>query len=311
VSLPRSCLSMSSRLILQMIPQVSKPMLLKIIFRTIILLLVVFQIETLAQSKMIEQCYNTKGEVVKNKSDAEYCVVGKQVKRLPKPPRFGDSTLTYVDTVKAYYKSGALKYTRYYSDSSTVEGPFVELFENGKTKEKGFYKNDKKYGLAFYSDESGRQRSVLRYDGKETFDENGFLIVSYWDSSGNMLVKNGDGKCICTLVSGRTEIGNVVKGKRDSVWNEYSDAKLILTEKYEAGKLIYGERLDTGEPVRYTDRQQQPEFIGGYEADIVYKSKSKVSRAGKAGWHSGDRICFICRHKDRRTNRRESCQICS
>jgi TonB family protein len=77
-----------------------------------------------------------------------------------------------------------------------------------------------------------------KYAGKK--GENLSKLISYWDSLGNQLVKDGQGYCSCIFGSGNgldeVQKGKIVDGERDSTWNFFTRTGLkIKREHYKNG----------------------------------------------------------------------------
>jgi TonB family protein len=251
------------------------------IARTIFLFLTITSTWSFAQ-ELSKECFTGFGKLT-SEDQSEYCVVGKHVRRLEQ--RLVNETIvtdtvdSFIDTVKAYYvKSKSPKFFKIYDKQGYAEGDFVEYYANGKIKESSKYRHGRRVGKIFYFHPTGEKKSIIEpYDnvGPGVFSGvTDLKIMDYWDSLGNQLVTKGNGHCNCYLQSGRREVGKVVNGLRDSVWNEYSGDTLILTEHYDYGLFVEGVRYHEGETYYYKSYEAQPEYPGGFQAMMKHIAKN-------------------------------------
>lgn len=229
--------------------------------------------------ELSKECFNKTG-TLDEEANSEYCVIGKKVLRIDlNEAGYTDTVETYIDTVRAYYTTIIkIKFIKLYDAEGYQDGNFVEYFANGKTKERGSYKNDRRTGYitSFYP--SGKRQSTLQYlpeRGEVShWPQIDFKILDYWDSAGVQLVTRGNGRCQCAFLSGRREVGKVVNGLRDSLWSEYSCDTLVLMEHFASGKLIEGVRYYNGKALKYTKFESFPEYKGGYESMMNHIKKN-------------------------------------
>lgn len=218
--------------------------------------------------------FNIEGEVT-TQERSNYFVIGKNVWWLDNN---SDTVLSYIDTVRAYYtQSKALKFIKIYDRKGIQNGEFIEYHPNRKIKKRGTKVDGRNIGFVmdYYSD--GRHRSTIQFfsEQKDITDcpETNFKILNYRDTTGNEIVKMGNGHCICKFESGRTEIGKVLDGFRDSIWSEYSKDTLILQEHYNRGILVQGVRYHKGSAYKYSTCTEFPSIIGGPEAMLTFLRK--------------------------------------
>jgi TonB family protein len=185
----------------------------------------------------------------------------------------------YVGTVKAYYtESNKLKSTLLYVKGER-QGSFTEYYENGALKEKGVYVDDKKAGNDSSWHVNGQLQKILSYytvDREYGWKESKFLIVDYWDASGNQLVKSGNGNCVCLLseIKPFREEGKVVSGKKDQLWKAFSGDTLTYEEQYKVGEFVKGVSYRKGQTYPYTEVQQMAEMPGGVQALMKFLVKN-------------------------------------
>ncbi len=237
-----------------------------------IYLLVLYLIPAIAYSQeYITVCYDADRKVVAE-SAGDYCIIGKS-----KIDSYGDTVLAYTDTVAAYYvKERSRKFVRLY-DKGLQHGPYEEYYTSGKIKEKGAYVEGFKNGLISYYYPDGKNHYTATHTSD--FDrgiEVGYTVETYYDSTGNQLVKDGKGQCKCTFddESGLLLQGEVKFGNRNGIWTGFRNDTLQFRENYEGGKLRSGESYEGGRVFRYTKLQAMPEFTGGYEAMYVFIRKN-------------------------------------
>jgi TonB family protein len=220
---------------------------------------------------LIWDCYDSTDKLVPD-SLSEYCVVGKKILRVDRKLNgISDTVATYTDTVRAYFAGGdnKLKFLRIYNTEGYQHGNYVEFYRSGKLKERGSSQYGKNFGYVTRFHPNGKTWSTLQFFSEKEkisdLEEADFRIMTYNDSSGVSLVKSGNGFCRCILLSGRTEVGKVVDGLRDSIWNEYSGDTLVLQEYYQAGKFVEGTRFYKGRKIKYRKYNEGPAFSQGEE----------------------------------------------
>lgn len=243
----------------------------------------------LAAQEYQTEFFNEAGKVT-TQEGSNYFVIGKNVWWLDKN---SDTVLSYVDTVRAYYtQSKNLKFIRIYDPKGFQNGAFIEYYPNGKVKKRGTKIDGRNSGFVtdYYSD--GTQRSITQFFDEQNdisdWTDTNFKILSYKDTAGNEIVMKGNGYCICQFESGRTEIGKVVDGFRDSIWSEYSKDTLVLQEHYNRGLLVQGVRYYKGSAYKYTALNEPASIVGGPEAMLNFLKKNlryplSARRQGIAG----------------------------
>ena len=100
-------------------------------------------------------------------------------------------------------------------------------------------------------------------------------VAAIWDSTGRQTVKDGTGQAMYqTRVTSHadttrrtllTEQGTYEKSFKQGIWTgRYADGSYVYEEQYDKGVCQSGKaRTNSGDTVRYTSVNQQPEFAGG------------------------------------------------
>lgn len=100
-------------------------------------------------------------------------------------------------------------------------------------------------------------------------------VTAHWDSTGRLLVDKGNGRAFyaetvssladTTQLTRYEERGTYEDGLKQGVWTgRYADNSYFYEERYDKGICQGGKSITAGEDtVRYSVRDQQPEFIGG------------------------------------------------
>lgn len=183
----------------------------------------------------------------------------------------------YVDTVKTFYTSSNTLRSRVIYREGYREGPYNGYHVNGKLKEKGFYKKGQKTGYVIYWTDEGAVKQTLQYFYREKFAlSDSFKIISYRDSSGQEIVKNGFGYFNGDLLeTGLIEKGKVVSGYRDSVWHINTGDSVMSLEVYRKGVFISGESVYNGKRFAYEKIVEQAEFPGHVQAMYKFLQKNQ------------------------------------
>ncbi|MGF7215729.1 TonB family protein [Spirosoma lacussanchae] len=181
------------------------------------------------------------------------------------------------------------------------QGRVADVDETGTLVRQAFYNNGERVGyqLDYYSNGLVAQRSDDA-NGLYVFNAwhpNGQIkqiwtvdkpkpgtpkspdqVMAYWDSTGRQLVNEGNGSGSFTeLVQSKNdstrqtlfiEEGAYAGGLREGRWiGHYADGSYFYEERYEKGICQAGKAITAGQDtVRYTQREQQPEFAGGMQA---------------------------------------------
>jgi membrane associated rhomboid family serine protease/antitoxin component YwqK of YwqJK toxin-antitoxin module len=175
-------------------------------------------------------------------------------------------------------------------------GAVRDYYNNGTIQMKGAYKDDKRDGVfRYYSDHRTYTSVGLYRDDKsfgkwETFHDNGkieseiffnnsYFLKSLWDSIGNQLVIDGNGRDMRRYPDGviATE-GEYRYGLKEGYWyGRHPTGEMYYEENYNRGRLISGQsRTLDGETFIYDATSLLPMPQDGYEKFEEYvKSETK------------------------------------
>lgn len=178
-------------------------------------------------------------------------------------------------TVQDYFKNGKLKMTAkslsrdYYPKLS---GACIEFFPNGKRKSIKTYQDGKPLGDAFEYFPNGKPYLTGNYnkDGK-------FIISSCNDSTGKVLVENGNGHCIRYDYNFKQIYaeGNIVDGLEEGEWHGMLDDSANYMCNYEKGVSKGGVTYDkSGKRYTFTTGIIEPQFKGGTEEFYKFLAKN-------------------------------------
>ena len=92
-----------------------------------------------------------------------------------------------------YTYSGLLKLEKHYLNQDKTS--HFEYNNYGRLISKGVYNNEEKHGLWIYYNEDGSNQMEI-FHNADPFEDN--LLMSYWDTLGNQLIKDGTGKITYT-----------------------------------------------------------------------------------------------------------------
>ncbi len=181
--------------------------------------------------------------------------------------------------VKEYYKSGKLRMEGTINDKLMEKrhGQFVHYFENGKKETVENYIDGRLFGGYQEWYENGGQRLEADY---QLFDKNDpgkplLKITSFWDKSGKMTAKEGNGTFEVREVN-YISSGPVKDGFMDGEWSGKGIYKNItFTEKYAQGRLVSGTSIDPdGNVHQYTKLNEQPSSRKGIDQFYKYVAKN-------------------------------------
>jgi membrane associated rhomboid family serine protease/antitoxin component YwqK of YwqJK toxin-antitoxin module len=183
-------------------------------------------------------------------------------------------------------------------------GPVRDFYNGGDVQMKGMYKGNKRDGVFLYYSDRRKYISAGRYvDDKafgkwQTFHENGrlasevyynnsYFVKNLWDSLGNQLVVDGNGREIERYPNGviATE-GEYHHGLKDGYWyGRHPDGSMYYEEHFSRGRLLTGRsRTLAGETFIYDESSLFPMPEGGFEIFSAYlKGESKESGTDDLG----------------------------
>lgn len=180
-----------------------------------------------------------------------------------------DSGSTFYN-VTEYYKDKTIRFVGKSSKPNIVvyEGQCRHYYPSGKKMDLANYKAGLRDGDSYEYYKNGKLYLHKTYAaGKE------LLVLDCVDSTGNVLLKNGNG----THIIYNNEFKNIIEqgpikdGLKNGEWKgetHYNPSnKLTFTEEYNAGQLVAGKSVDAdGITYNYTQREIQPAFKGGLTA---------------------------------------------
>jgi hypothetical protein len=172
----------------------------------------------------------------------------------------------------AYYRIG-------FRDSlGRWNGPVRDFYATGSIQMKGSYIADKRDGVfLFYSDHNtyvsaGRYHNDESIGKWETFHDNGrlasevyynngYFLKNLWDSVGNKLVSNGDGRDLERYPNGVVAVdGEYKNGHKEGRWyGRHQNGDLYFEEVYNDGRLVSGKsRTAEGQTFVYDETSLFP-----------------------------------------------------
>lgn len=178
-------------------------------------------------------------------------------------------------------------------------GPVRDFYKDGDVQMKGMYKSNKRDGVFLYYSDHTTYRSAGRFvDDKafgkwQTFHDNGklasevyynnfYFVKNLWDSLGNQLVVDGNGREIQRYPNGvvATE-GEYHHGLKEGYWyGRHPDGSVYYEEHFNRGHLVAGRsRTLLGETFVYDESSLFPMPGGGFEKFSAYL-KAETSKAG-------------------------------
>lgn len=164
-------------------------------------------------------------------------------------------------------------------------GPVRDYYKNGDIQMKGAYKENKRDGVfIYYSDKktytaAGRYIDDRNFGKWETFHPNGkreaeiyynnfYFVKNLWDSLGNHLVVDGNGREIRRYPSGIiASEGEYRHGLKEGYWyGRHPNGELYFEESFNNGRLVTGKsRTLDGETFMYDESSLFPIPEGGFE----------------------------------------------
>lgn len=174
-----------------------------------------------------------------------------------------------------YLSNNALKLQGKVTNISGTKfkGKKYEMFENGNLKSEQMYSNhSEQIDTAFYYHQNGKIKSILYYpftiDKKGRYKIEEPLYLAYVDSTGKILLKNGNGFAVSDEYV--YEEGNYLNHKKEGAWKgHFSGKKYTFVETFKEGKLISGITTDSiGHQTPYDSitGSKEPTYPGGISA---------------------------------------------
>lgn len=175
-------------------------------------------------------------------------------KRIGKLSSF-DPNLIYEETMITYHPNGKREEIAVYTRGET-QGILYNYYPNGQLKKTSI------------NEITANTPNILGANSK---------IITYYDSTGVQLVKDGTGYYKTFVEEGDLiEEGNYVDSKKHGTWKgSFIKGNASYEEQYEHGKFIEGEsKLNDGASIKYTKIQETPTFPGGIEKFLEYVGRS-------------------------------------
>jgi len=195
---------------------------------------------------------------VKSKDSAEF------YRTILPPDTNVDKTLFIVND---YYKNGKLLMEGKSSSKESylhAEGPFIVYYPNGRQRSVKNYKDNRPMGdnIEYYPNGKLYMSGVYNKD-------HSLIINEYRDSTGKVLVQNGNGQCKQYDWNFKRVIGEglLKNGLKEGEWRGLYRENLSYICYYENGVLIKGASYDDkGGEHPFTKEQVEPTYKGGIDA---------------------------------------------
>jgi antitoxin component YwqK of YwqJK toxin-antitoxin module len=184
------------------------------------------------------------------------------------------------------------------------DGPVREYDRDGRLTVKGHYRRNKRDGVFLFYSPDGVCVEAGRYlDGKkfgkwqtfhsngriasEVFYNNGYFVRSVWDSVGNQLVVDGNGRETQLYPDDVIKVdGEYRHGLKEGTWyGRYRNGDMHYEENFVQGRLISGQaRNPAGETFVYDESSLFPIPEGGFERFQTYlKAETKKFKTDDMG----------------------------
>jgi TonB family protein len=169
-----------------------------------------------------------------------------------------------------YHFDGVKLMTGVYAQGKK-EGLFSNWFHNGQLESEGNFLSGKQTGTWTYFYPDGRDRQQV------LFDDKGFRIMRFYDSTGRQLVLDGTGHWyefyeeynIEGIVS---NAGDFVDGKKQGTWTTAYNGDALIIEKFKDDKFIKGFEIVDGKRLP-TLREILNKLLPHYKFAITEKWK--------------------------------------
>jgi antitoxin component YwqK of YwqJK toxin-antitoxin module len=182
--------------------------------------------------------------------DKNWFISSKEYSEFYREATIDTLTNKFQGEVKDFYKNGFPEMSITY-DRSIKTDSFYLYFPNGNIKTRGYYRNNKRWGIWSNYYENGRLKDKIG------FDDSFVCAFEYYDKDGNAKMKAGTGEWSTEyyddLSSSLIKIRAFYKDTlRDSVWNYYykranvvdlDSNKISRVEIYNRGKFLNGKKF--------------------------------------------------------------------
>lgn len=178
-------------------------------------------------------------------------------------------------TVYTVDEAGKLFAETNYEQGKQV-GTQIGYHQNGVVAEKRDEQREKTVVTSWYANGQIRQMKIVN-PLKALTPHDPEQMISFWDSTGHQLAKEGNGRAIYTTrqesrsdtsrYTTFTEEGAYRNGVKQGIWTGRSgDGSYFYEERYDNGVCQGGKASTAGaDTVRYTELEKQPEFAGGMQ----------------------------------------------
>ena len=184
---------------------------------------------------------------------------------------FRDSVGRWNGEVRDYYGNGDLLMKGSYRKDKR-DGVFIFYSPRRTHTSAGRYVDDKPFGKWEMFHENGKLASEIFYN-------NGNFVQNLWDSLGNQLVVDGNGREIRRYPNGVIALeGEYRHGVKDGYWyGRHHNGEMYFEEQFNGGVMISGKsRTLRGETFLYDGSSLSPMPRGGFEQFYAYvKSETK------------------------------------
>lgn len=202
--------------------------------------------DSAALAKMVKVRYDSTGHEIASGSPAYYRIGLK------------DSLGRWNGAVREYNPSDRLRFKGTFKQGRR-DGVFLFYSTNGRCIEAGRYMDGKKFGKWQTFHNNGRLAS-------EAFYNAGYFVSSVWDSLGNQMVVDGNGREIQVYPDDVVKVdGEYRHGAKDGTWyGRYPNGEMYYEETYNQGVLVAGKsRTPGGQTFLYDESSLHPLPEGG------------------------------------------------
>jgi len=248
-----------------------------------------------AQEKMF---FSIDNEILKDADTVKsfyYEIFTEKKSRVP-----SDKDLTATKTTITYYtRTNTVYFNEVIKDSAETSRTYY--YPSGKIKLSGAFNGSRPIGTIISHFENGSINSELVFEndepGRETEPVIG--IIHYTDSTGKVLVDNGNGMCNCDLspheASTLLEKGTVQDGMKTGQWTGVVSDSSSFVENYKDGELVKGLLKADGVEYTYTKVVVAPRYPGGSKQmyDVFLKNMRYPASALRGGVQGGVYTSFV------------------
>lgn len=201
-----------------------------------------------------------------------------------------DSGSTFYDLIEYYPNNTKKRIGKLSSfDPSLIyEEILISFYPNGKKEEVATFARGKQKGVTFNYYPNGQLKKTTNYTPVK--DKPSVLkVLSFYDSTGVQLVKNGTGYYKdFTESMDLLEEGNYLDSLKNGLWKgESIKSGWTYQEEYDRGKFISGVAAHSGRSYPYTEVEQQPQYKGGitkfykfFGSNYKYPTEAQRHRTG-------------------------------